>query len=400
MRATHVNRKGNNNGSTDVISAGSRILVPPKTAAILVDNGNVVQVCDEGTYEWKDSSSGSVLGKSKVGSILGDAWDRFRFAGEVAKYQRIYYINLMEIRDARCKNEFKLPYLDEEYGNVYLEFRIVFSFVIVDPELFYKNITGDGNCTTEDLIGTFENPKQMVTEVEDITSQEISKLSKEGVKYAYLMSHRSELDNKIIEAINKKWHEKRGIELFSLTLMINGDATTRKRIETYDQAKIFSEDPGALSSQYILAVTEAQKTAAGNSAGAMTGMAGLGMATQSATTQAAFDMLGKSSLAEAQEIAAAASRLPSDNLENIEQPDYVPPTPEKVPTQQPQVTRPESHKFEIPTPQKTFTSSSNPNIIVKKEKCPNCKYIPAEGVFKGKFCENCGQPINRWWEKK
>ena len=49
------------------------------------------------------------------------------------------------------------------------------------------------------------------------------------------------------------------------------------RVEQFDSAKIFSQDPAALEALATLGFIEAMNTAAGNSAGAGAGMAGVAM---------------------------------------------------------------------------------------------------------------------------
>jgi hypothetical protein len=61
------------------------------------------------------------------------------------------------------------------------------------------------------------------------------------------------------------------IALTDLTL----DEASRARVEQFDSAKIFSQDPAALQALATLGFIKAMNTAAGNSAGAVTGVAGV-----------------------------------------------------------------------------------------------------------------------------
>ena len=64
------------------------------------------------------------------------------------------------------------------------------------------------------------------------------------------------------------------ITIVDLTL----DEKSRARVEQFDSAKLFSEDPAALNALVALGFTDAMKAAASNPAGAITGFAGVGMA--------------------------------------------------------------------------------------------------------------------------
>ena len=77
-RAYKQNTRGFNQGSSDVISAGSKVLVPEGTYALMIDNGKIADVVTEpGLYTWENSSSGSIM-SGGMKSVLGDAFDRFR----------------------------------------------------------------------------------------------------------------------------------------------------------------------------------------------------------------------------------------------------------------------------------------------------------------------------------
>ena len=64
------------------------------------------------------------------------------------------------------------------------------------------------------------------------------------------------------------------IAMTDLTL----DEASRKRVEQFDSAKMFADDPAALNALVALGITEAMISAALNPAGAAGGFAGIGMA--------------------------------------------------------------------------------------------------------------------------
>ena len=54
-RAYKQNVMGLNQGSNDIISAGSKIIVPEGTYALMIDNGQIVDsVTTPGTYTWEN----------------------------------------------------------------------------------------------------------------------------------------------------------------------------------------------------------------------------------------------------------------------------------------------------------------------------------------------------------
>ena len=276
-RAKRTNSKGFNQGSNDVISAGSKVIVPEGTYALMIDNGEIVDCVDTpGLYTWDTSSSSSVL-SGGVRSVLGDAFDRFRFAGEVTKEQKIYYINALEIMNQTSKEYLNVPYPDPFYGNLYFKFRIMFSFRIVDPINFFRRTGKD--TTVYDYMGSEYSPKMPFLEVQDHMEEALNLCAtRDKIPFPQLLSQKSRLKDAVNEAITKQW-SPRGIAIESIALIdLTLDEKSRKRVEQFDSAKLFADDPAALGALVALGLTEAMQSAASNPAGAVGGFAGLGMA--------------------------------------------------------------------------------------------------------------------------
>lgn len=277
-RAHPVNTNGRNQGSSDIISAGSKIIVPEGTYAVMLDNGKIVDsITEAGMYSWDNSSSGSVL-SGGFKSFAGDVFDRFRFAGEVTKIQRLYYINGLEIMNQSSLDYIKCPYPDPFYGNLYFEFKITFSFRIIDPVRFFK-CTGK-ETRVYDFMGSPASPKTPFLEIKDHMSEALNLCAtRDKVPFPKLISNKSKLKDAVNEVVSKLWLENRGMIVESIALNdLTLDAASRARVETFDNAKVFSDDPEALKALVILGFTDALNKAAGNSAGAAVGFAGLGMA--------------------------------------------------------------------------------------------------------------------------
>lgn len=310
-------KNGKNKGSTDIISNGSKIAVPEATALLLVDNGKVVDFTTEpGMYTWDSSSAPSVLSNldflDNVKATVKDTWDRMRNGGELAQQQRVYFVNLLEMRDIRFGTPTPLPYNDPEYRNIYLRLNGYFSFKVANPVAFLKNVTGNvaAEFTVTDLMGKPAEPLQPRSEFIDRFSEVLNKCGGvDKIMFANLPSEQSRLRKYMQEALDEEWLQGRGmlIEVVAIN-SITPDDKSRERIEQVDQAKNFSSDPNALAAQAILGQTEAMKLAGGNSAGAATGLMGLGMmgAVGGNQSNAAFGFMGQQQQMQQQQQAAAA----------------------------------------------------------------------------------------------
>ena len=276
-RARKLNGKGHNQGNGEVITAGSKIIVPEGTYALMIDNGKISDyVADPGVYTWETSSSASLL-SGDVKGVVADVFKRFKFAGEVVSDQRIVYVNALEIMNQTCSNFLTVPYPDPIYGNLYFKFRIVFSFKIVDPIRFYK-CTGKDTSVLE-FMGSPGAPRQPILEVCDHMEEALNICAvREKLPFPQLISNKSKLKKAVNEVVSKLWFDRRGMVIESIALTdLTLDAASRERVEQFDSAKIFSKDPAALKALQVLGFVKAMNTAAANPSGAAAGAAGVVM---------------------------------------------------------------------------------------------------------------------------
>ena len=140
-------QKGRNVGSAEIISQGSVIAVPEGTALLLVDGGQIVDfTMVAGYYRWDSSTSPSVFAPGGFGENIKktvvDAWSRMKLGGELSKQQRVYFVNLLEIRNQNFGTPSPVSYEDPAYMTVYIRLNGTFSYRIQDPVTFFRNISG------------------------------------------------------------------------------------------------------------------------------------------------------------------------------------------------------------------------------------------------------------------
>jgi len=91
----------NTKGSENIISNGSKILVPTGTALITMQDGAITGcITEPGGYIYSstDPNSRSLLaGDGIIASTLGQTWERFKFGGQPASEQLAFYVNMQEI---------------------------------------------------------------------------------------------------------------------------------------------------------------------------------------------------------------------------------------------------------------------------------------------------------------
>lgn len=279
--------KGNNKGNVDVISNGSKVAVPEGTALVLVDNGKIVDfTCEAGLYTWDTSSAPSVFAgqngfMDNVKAVISETWNRMKAGGEISTQQRIYFVNLLEIKDQKFGTPVAQPYSDPEYRKIYVRLNGVFSYRIVDPVTFFKTQCSSvvGEFKSSQFMGTPAAPMQPRLEFTDRVAEMLNKCgSVDKISFAELPSHQGKIRQYMQDALDEEWLKNRGVVVSTVAISgISPDDKSRERIEKIDEAKMYGEDQNALAAQAILGQTEAMKLAGGNENGAVNGFMGLGM---------------------------------------------------------------------------------------------------------------------------
>ena len=85
-RGTNAGRGSNTRGSSNIISNGSRIVVPEGYGLLLMQDGAVTAfVAEAGAYEWNsnDPQSRSIFsGGGLFDALVRQSWERFKFGGQ------------------------------------------------------------------------------------------------------------------------------------------------------------------------------------------------------------------------------------------------------------------------------------------------------------------------------
>ena len=271
-------------GSGEVITNGSGIVVNEGQCALVVEEGNILEVAAEpGNYTFDSSLSPSIFdgGLEGLKNSFKEAVGRFTYGGEVNKSQRVYYVNTKEIMDNRFGTSTPIPFrvvFDKATGSeVEISVRCngQFSFRIVDPVVFYTKVAGN----KADRFDKDELLAMMKSEMLDALNPAFGKLSDAGIRYSELPSHTAELKEAVSEVLKTPWEERRGIAFESLTInSVSIPEEDAERIKNF-QFSAVNRDKDAANATIVSAVADALRDAANNPNGAATGFMNVNMAT-------------------------------------------------------------------------------------------------------------------------
>ena len=274
-------RSSNTKGEENIISNGSGIVVNKGQAAIIVDNGRIAELCaEEGQYTYDQSSEPSIfyggLGKGIVAS-LKNMGDRFKYGGSPGKDQRIYYFNTKEIMGNKYGTPAPIPYLIVD-PNINLRLTISlrangeYSYHIMNPAFFYANVCGN----VDDVYTRDKIDSQLKSEIITVLGPSLGKLGT-GLEYHEISFQTEKLAELLNEALSAKWRDVRGIEIVNFGITCTATPEDEQRIKQL-QASAVMRDPTMAAASLVTAQSDAMRTAAGNTGGAMAGFLGMGMA--------------------------------------------------------------------------------------------------------------------------
>lgn len=290
-------KSSNTKGDDNIISNGSIISVANGQCMIIVEQGKVVEICDEpGEFIYDSSTEPSVfyggLGNG-VKETIKNGIRRFGFGGDAAKDQRVYYFNTKELMDNKFGTPNPVPFrvVDRNVGldiDVSVRCSGIYSYVIENPVLFYTNVCG--NVTSEFTREEIE--PQLKTEFVSALQPAFSKISEMEVRPSALPGYTTEMIEVMNMALNKKWNETRGIKIVSIAINSVTLPDEDAKLIKQTQHTAVMRNPGMAAATLTQAQAEAMKMAASNENGAMMGFMGMGLAGQNGglNTQKLFEM--------------------------------------------------------------------------------------------------------------
>ncbi|MEI3412878.1 MAG: SPFH domain-containing protein [Blautia sp.] len=370
-------RSSNNKGSDNIITSGSGIAVADGQCMMIVEQGKIVDICAEpGEYTYDASTEPSIF-SGDLGSAIKNTFQtigkRFTYGGDTGKDQRVYYFNTKELVDNKFGTPNPIPFrvVDQNIGldiDVSVRCSGVYSFRIADPLLFYANVCGnfEQQYDKEQISG------QLKTEFISALQPAFANISQQGIRPSALPAHAMELCDAMNQALTQKWSQIRGLVIVSVAMnpitLPEEDAQMIKEA----QRMAMLRNPAMAAATLVGAQADAMKTAAGNSAGAMTGFMGMNMAN-------------------------TAGGLNVQNLYAMGQQPTSQPQMQQ-PTPQPQMQQAPAQPAAAPSAGQWKCSCG---AMVSGNFCPNCGSKKPEdtswtcscgAVNTGRFCSNCGSP--------
>lgn len=273
----------NTKGSDNIISNGSIIAVNEGQAMMIVEQGQVIEFSSEpGEFVFDTSTEPSIF-YGHLGDNIKRSFETFTrrvgFGGDTGKDQRVYFFNLKEITGNKYGTPTPVPFrvVDNNIGldiDISIRCHGEYSFKIIDPILFYKNVSG--NVADEFRRDSIES--QLRSELLTALQPAFAKISAAGVRYSALPGHTMEVADALNDVLSGKWQETRGIRIIAFGInTVKASEEDEDMIKELQRNAVF-RNANMAAAHLTGAQAEAMQQAAQNEGGAFVGFAGMNMA--------------------------------------------------------------------------------------------------------------------------
>ena len=298
MQGTDAGRGSNTKGSENVITNGSKIIVPEGTGLITMQDGAITGFISEPggfIYTSDDPNSKSMFaGNGILSSTLGQSWERFKFGGQPAAQQLAFYVNLKEIPNNRFGTQAEI-YWDDAYlgAQVGAVTRGTYTLKIIDPLLFVKNFVPAKYLQPGAPVFDFadmdnEAGSQLFNEVVGSLSAAFSNYTNDpskGNRITKIQGDQIGFAESLSKAVEDAYHWKtdRGLEIIKVAIQaIEYDEDTKALLSDVKKADALSGNRGNSFMQQSIA--RGMQAAGENPNGGAMGMAFMGMGMNAAAT--------------------------------------------------------------------------------------------------------------------
>jgi len=289
-QGTNAGRGSNTKGSSNIITNGSRIVVPEGYGLLLMQDGAVTAfVAEAGGYEWNsnDLQSQSIFaGGGLFDALVRQSWERFKFGGQPGAQQAAFFVSLKELPDNRFGTQSEI-YWDDGYLNAQVGAitRGSYTLQIVDPIRFVKSFvpasylqpgqvfdfTDLDNAAAGQLFNEVVSslaPAFSVYTNDPAKGNRITRIQQDAIGFAGSLSD-------VVERAYR-WKTDRGLVIVKTAIVsIEYDANTRELLKTVQRADALA---GTRGNSNLQASVAAGVQAAGENAG-VGGIVGMGIAT-------------------------------------------------------------------------------------------------------------------------
>lgn len=274
-------RNQNTKGTADTVSNGSIIHVYDNQFMMLVDGGKVVDYTAEPGYFKVDNSSMPSLFGGQFGDSLKETFSRIKYGGTPSSSQKVFFINLQEIKGIKFGTRTPINYFDCFYNSeLFLRAHGTYSIKVTEPLKFYAEAI-PRNAESVDINDINE---QYLNEFLEALQAAINQMSADGTRISFVTSKARELSKYMANVLDEEWNQNRGMQVQSVGIgSLSYDEESQKLINMRNQGAMLS-DPSVREGYVQGAIARGVEAAGSNTAGAGAAFMGVGLGMNAAAT--------------------------------------------------------------------------------------------------------------------
>ena len=272
-RGVKIRKGQNKKGTDDTVSNGSVIHVYDNQFMMLVDGGKVVDYTAEPGYYKVDNSSMPSLFNGQFGDSLKEAFGRIKYGGQTSTKQKVYFINLQEIKNIKFGTRQPINYFDNFYNSeLFIRAHGSYSLKIVNPLQFYA----EAIPKNKDHVEMDEINGQYLEEFLEALQSAINQMSADGIRISYVSGKARELGQYMAATLDEEWNRMRGMEIQAVGITVSYSEDSQKLINLRNEGAMLS-DPTVREGYVQGAMARGIEAAGSNANGAMAGFMGMGV---------------------------------------------------------------------------------------------------------------------------
>ncbi len=277
QRVTQNGKSQNKKGSDNIVSNGSVIHVYDNQMMLLIDGGKIVDFTAEPGYFQVNNSSMPSLFCGQFGDTIKETFNRIKFGGIPSQAQRVFYINLQEIKGIPFGTSTPVNYFDNFYNaELMLRAHGTFSIKIVEPFKFYQEVIPKSAITENRAVEYNEVRAQYNEEFTGALGSAINQYSADGERISYIKSKQRLLGQYMAKTLDEEWTQSRGMEVYAVGMDVSYDEQSQELINMRNKGAMLSDS--AVQQGYVAAnISEGLKDAGSNANGSMAGFMGMGV---------------------------------------------------------------------------------------------------------------------------
>ena len=319
----------------------------------------------------------------QFGDSLKETFSRIKYGGTPSSSQKVFFINLQEIKGLKFGTRTPINYFDCFYNSeLFLRAHGTYSIKVTEPLKFYAEAI-PRNAESVDINDINE---QYLNEFLEALQAAINQMSADGTRISFVTSKARELSKYMANVLDEEWNQNRGMQVQSVGIgSLSYDEESQKLINMRNQGAMLS-DPSVREGYVQGAIARGVEAAGSNTAGAGAAFMGVGLG-----MNAAGNMAGAFSASYQQQMQYQQQQAQQQQAQqggwkcscgatNGDNMAFCPGCGSKKPAPKPA--------------EGGWTCSCGATNGANMAFCPNCgSKKPAEAAAKSAFCPNCGAKL-------